>query len=192
MLVLLPCGWILNIIWFSLWKFGFISFNNYVLHVKGWEVSWPQGRVIACICLHLQGHVIYLVKSWNLKCGCVYYEMKNRGESFYFQWQGGETRKNITREKLSMAWACLLVGLANCQICRIKVFVLKLRLGKEKEKNSYLLIVVFLLDANCKLSPLTYSPQPIWSSLTLLHAPMTLVQWRACFSWSFLFPLLCF
>lgn len=59
------------------------------------------------------------------------------------------TRKNekklLTREKVVMSWAGLLVGLANCQICRIKVLVLKQRLGKEKEKNSYLLIVIKFL-----------------------------------------------
>lgn len=59
------------------------------------------------------------------------------------------TRKNekklLTREKVVMPWAGLLVGLANCQICRIKVLVLKQRLGKEKEKNSYLLIVIKFL-----------------------------------------------
>lgn len=78
--------------------------------------------------------------------------MKNRGESFYCQWKKGKRisiRKNekklLTREKVVMSWAGLLVGLANCQICRIKVLVLKHRLGKEKEKNSYLLIVIKLL-----------------------------------------------
>lgn len=59
------------------------------------------------------------------------------------------TRKNekklLTREKVVMSWAGLLVGLANCQICRIEVLVLKHRLGKEKEKNSYLLIFIKFL-----------------------------------------------
>jgi hypothetical protein len=54
-------------------------------------------------------------------------------------------KKLLTREKVVMSWAGLLVGLANCQICRIKVLVLKHRLGKEKEKNSYLLIVIKFL-----------------------------------------------
>jgi len=54
-------------------------------------------------------------------------------------------KKLLTREKVVMSWAGLLVGLANCQICRIEVLVLKHRLGKEKEKNSYLLIVIKFL-----------------------------------------------
>jgi hypothetical protein len=54
-------------------------------------------------------------------------------------------KKLLTREKVVMSWAGLLVGLANCQICRIKVLVLKHRLGKEKEKISYLLIVIKFL-----------------------------------------------
>jgi len=83
--------------------------------------------------------------------------MKNRGQSFYCQWQEGEKNiykekqeQIITREKVVMSWAGLLVGLANCQICRIKVLVLKHRHGKEKEKNSYLLIVIKFL-VRCKL-----------------------------------------
>lgn len=59
-------------------------------------------------------------------------------------------KKLLTREKVVMSWVGLLVGLANCQICRIEVLVLKHRLGKEKEKNSYLLIVIKFL-VRCKL-----------------------------------------
>lgn len=127
---------------------------------------------------------IWMCLLWDKKKGVNHFIVNGKKEKRI------SIRKN--EKKLLMSWAGLLVGLANCQICRIEVFVLKHRLGKEKEKNSFLLIVIFWLDANYKLSPLMYSPQPIDSSLTLLHAPMTLVQWRACFSWSFLFPLLCF